>query len=327
MRLLRAIFAWLVLRLIGRRREHAEEEALAHRIVAPKTDKARGAETLMIWLLFAAAACAVLFVVFYAMEASTQALGLTLGGALLLAGIALVVMSKRVLVTEELESEYHEPDVEEADKVTQIVQEGGDGITRKGLLLTAGGVAGGAIVVAAVTPAASLGPLIHTEPLHRTPWRRGVRLVDEHNVPLKADDIEEATFYTGFPEGAFKNDIATAVVIVRLPPPVIHLPPGRRGWAPGGILAYSKSCTHAGCAISLYRYPLFEPTQPAPALVCPCHYSTFNPATGATVEFGPAGRPLPQLPLMIDSAGFLRAGGNLSASPGPGWAGALRRPT
>ena len=28
----------------------------------------------------------------------------------------------------------------------------------------------------------------------------------------------------------------------------------------------------------------------APALVCPCHYSTFDPATGGTVIFGPAGR-------------------------------------
>ena len=41
---------------------------------------------------------------------------------------------------------------------------------------------------------------------------------------------------------------------------MIHLPPARAGWAPGGILAYSKICTHAGCAISLYRYPTFGPT-------------------------------------------------------------------
>ena len=32
------------------------------------------------------------------------------------------------------------------------------------------------------------------------------------------------------------------------------------------------------------------PAEPSPALVCPCHYSTFDPATGGNVTFGPAGR-------------------------------------
>jgi len=47
--------------------------------------------------------------------------------------------------------------------------------------------------------------------------------------------------------------------------------------------------------------------EPKPALVCPCHYSTFDPATGGTVIFGPAGRKLPQTsrswsPLPVDEA-------------------------
>jgi ubiquinol-cytochrome c reductase iron-sulfur subunit len=86
-------------------------------------------------------------------------------------------------------------------------------------------------------------------------------------------------------------------------------------------VAYSKICTHAGCAIALYRKPTFRPVEPEPALVCPCHYSTFNPATGASVIFGPAGRPLPQLPLMIDERGDLRAAGNFSGPVGPSWWG------
>jgi ubiquinol-cytochrome c reductase iron-sulfur subunit len=100
----------------------------------------------------------------------------------------------------------------------------------------------------------------------------------------------------------------------------LQLPPGREGWAPDGILAFSKICTHAGCAIALYRHPLYDPTEPSPALVCPCHYSTFDPARGAQVTFGPAGRPLPQLPLMIASDGGLAAAGNYSGPVGPGWA-------
>jgi ubiquinol-cytochrome c reductase iron-sulfur subunit len=61
--------------------------------------------------------------------------------------------------------------------------------------------------------------------------------------------------------------------------------------------------------------------------VCPCHYSTFDVATGGTVLFGPAGRPLPQLPLLIDGARGLRAAGNFSGPVGPSWWGVRGRPT
>jgi ubiquinol-cytochrome c reductase iron-sulfur subunit len=116
-------------------------------------------------------------------------------------------------------------------------------------------------------------------------------------------------------------------VLVRLDPTAIHLPAGRTGWAPDGILAYSKICTHAGCAIALYRKPTFPVVEPKPALICPCHYSTFDPATGASVTYGPAGRPLPQLPLMIDSEGYLRAAGNFSQRVGPSWWNVRELPT
>ena len=51
------------------------------------------------------------------------------------------------------------------------------------------------------------------------------------------------------------------------------------------------------------------------------HYSTFDPAKGGDVLFGPAGRPLSQLPLEIDAMGELRAGGNFSGPVGPSWWG------
>jgi ubiquinol-cytochrome c reductase iron-sulfur subunit len=111
------------------------------------------------------------------------------------------------------------------------------------------------------------------------------------------------------------------VVIVRVDPAELKLPSGRAGWAPGGIVAYSKICTHAACAVALYRKPTFPEVEARRALVCPCHYSTFDPAQGAKVIFGPAGRPLPQLPLYVDRGGYLRARGNLSGPPGPAWWG------
>jgi len=86
--------------------------------------------------------------------------------------------------------------------------------------------------------------------------------------------------------------IASPLVMVKLAAVDIHLPPERRGWAPEGILAYSKICPHAGCAISLYRYPTYEPTSAGPAFTCPCHYSTFSPGEGGRLIFGPAGRSL-----------------------------------
>ncbi len=125
---------------------------------------------------------------------------------------------------------------------------------------------------------------------------------------------------TAFPQNADQEDLGSPVVVVRVDPATLKLPPARSGWAPEGILAYSKICTHAACAISLFRDPLSPSTESrGPALVCPCHYSTFDVLDGGSVEFGPAGRPLPQLPLRIDSAGLLRAAGSMSGPFGPSW--------
>ena len=71
----------------------------------------------------------------------------------------------------------------------------------------------------------------------------------------------------------------------------------------------------------MYRAPLFTPDEPRPALVCPCHYSTFDPADGGSVTFGPAGRRLPMLPIGIDAKGYLRAKGNFDDEIGPTWWG------
>jgi ubiquinol-cytochrome c reductase iron-sulfur subunit len=313
----------LILGLLGLRRR-ARYEDDAERVVEAGAAEPRAEAAAIVLLLLAAAASAG-FVVAYALDASTQVLGATLAAALGFVAVALIVAAKRLVVSEELSDEYTEPDPQDREEVVQIVVESGSRLTRKRLLAAAASLAGLSLGAALVTPAVSLGPLLDPSGLYRTPWRRGRRLVDAKGAPLRAADINPTAFYTAYPEGASPDEIGSPVVVVRLDPSALQLPPGREGWAPQGILAFSKICTHAGCAVALYRKPTFAPTQPRPALVCPCHYSTFDPARGAEVIFGPAGRPLPQLPLMIDRKGNLRAGGNFSGAVGPAWSGVRKR--
>jgi ubiquinol-cytochrome c reductase iron-sulfur subunit len=304
------------------RRPPARDEA-PPRVVAAAEPSPR-AELVLLALLGLVMACGIGFVVVYALDVSrlTQWLGLCLGGAFAALAASLVVVAYRLTPQEEVEAEYPvAAHSHEVGDIATIVEESGVRFTRKRLVKTAALGAGGALAAAIITPAASFGPVLDTESLSRSPWRRGRRLVDERGRPILAASVERDTFYTAYPESAEREDLAAPLVVVRLAPEELDLPEGRQGWAVEGIVAYSKICTHAACAISLYRKPTFAPTQPRPALVCPCHYSTFDPATGGTVVFGPAGRPLPQLPLEIDREGHLRAGGPYSGDPGPSWWG------
>jgi ubiquinol-cytochrome c reductase iron-sulfur subunit len=321
-RLWRWLVALVALLLGGR--GHEEEGREPERVVAPK-EPDRGAETVVIVALFLAALAAVGFIVIYAIDpvdSRTQLLGIALGLCFALVAGALILIGKRLVPTEEIDEPYPEPEnPDEQEEIARTFEESASGLTRKGLLLAAGGAAGTAIGAAALTPALSLGPALDTKGFYETPWRRGRRLVDSDGRPLRAEDITTETFYTAYPEGAKRDKVGSPVVVVRLPANELELPPARSGWAPRGIVAYSKVCTHAACAVSLYRKPTFPTVQPRRALVCPCHYSTFDPATGGSVIFGPAGRPLPQLPLLVDDAGELRAAGNFSAPVGPSWSG------
>ncbi len=291
---------------------HREPQPRRPRLVPPGT-KQRRAESLLLALLALVMLASLAFIVVYALDRignQTQWLGLCLGLALAFASLACMVIARRLVVTEELAHPYPSEHPHEQDEVAQIIEEGGSRFTRKKLVLVAGGGALGMLGLAAVTPALSLGPALDTDELTRTPWHRGRRLVDEGGRPLAAADVIPGSFWTAYPEGADRELIGSPVVVVRID---------------SGVVAYSKICTHAGCAIALYRKPTFPDVQPRPALVCPCHYSTFDPAQNGKVLFGPAGRPLPRLPLEIDASGHLRAAGNFNEPPGPAWSGVRYR--
>jgi ubiquinol-cytochrome c reductase iron-sulfur subunit len=276
-------------------------------------------ETLVAVLLLLGAALAVAFVVIYiVLQTNTQLLGLAMGGALAMLAAAAIVAGKFVVPqetsVEQRDDLLREPEEKE---VVEMVEAGGEGISRRGLLVGASGVAGAAMVGAAAAPLASLGPPAGV--LHQTPWKSGVRLVNDQNQVYAAGEIQIGAFYTALPEGQDWESFGAGLMVIRLPSSMIHLPASRQSWAPQGIMAFSKICPHAGCAISLYRYPTYQPTSAGPAFTCPCHYSTFTPGDGGQVIFGPAGRPLPQLPLMIDAEGNLRAAGQFDEDLGPSW--------
>jgi ubiquinol-cytochrome c reductase iron-sulfur subunit len=322
------IWRWLVAMLalvfgrVIRRRSGAQQDG--QRIV-PEGTPERRAENVVLILLGIASLFALGFIFTYAefspKSVPNELLGICLGMCFAFIAAALAVIAKRLVVTEQLEEDYPEEHPEQQQEIVQIVRQSGSRITRKRLLLGAGTATATALGAAALTPALSLGPVWYTAPLDRTPWRAGRRLVDKDGHPFLAGGIEQDTFYTAFPEGADKEDIGSPVVVVRVDPSTLQLPRARSNWAPLGILAFSKICTHAGCAVALYRKPTFPALEPQPALMCPCHYSTFDPARAGQVIYGPAGRALPQLPLMIDRAGYLRAAGNFSGPVGPSWWG------
>lgn len=277
-------------------------------------------ELLVAAALVASGVCAAAFVLLYAFESgNTQLLGLSIGLSLSFAALAAVVAGKRVVdQSEAVEERPKLVDDELGREVAGQVVGGAEGVSRRGLLAGAAGVAGAGLGAAAIAPLASLGTDDVSETLKASPWRAGVRLVDENGAPISTDQLEVGSWLTAFAEGSDRRALGSSVAVVQIEEGEVRV---RRDWAPLGIMAYSKICTHAGCAISLFRYPTYQPTSKPPALVCPCHYSTFDVRNGAEVEFGPAGRPLPQLPLRIDAQGHLVAAGALSDNIGPSWWG------
>ncbi len=306
---------WRLGGLRGRSEHHPEEDPSRRSAGAPAW-----AERLVLGLLAAIPPAALGFVALFVLDPDTQLLGLTLAAVLALGAGALVIAS-RFLVPQETKVEQRPrlQDREAVREVEQDTQAGLEGITRRRLLIGAAGAAGAGVAAAVAIPVIALGPGIDDQ-LSRTPWHAGRALVDDQGRPIVGAEVNEGSFITAFPQDADKDDLGAPVVVVRVDPATLNLPPQRRGWAPYGLLAYSKICTHAACAISLYRSPLSPSTQArGPALVCPCHYSTFDVLNGGGVEFGPAGRPLPQLPLSLDASGVLRAAGPMSGPVGPSW--------
>lgn len=180
-------------------------------------------------------------------------------------------------------------------------------VGRRALLLRAVGVVGGLFALGLAAPLASLARP-RRGAAEATVWEAGVRLVDDLDRPVRLESLPPQGLASAWPEGKPRQELA-AVIVVRLPEG-----PGE-GTNPdwvvdGAVVAYSKLCTHMGCPIGLFR------AQDA-ALFCPCHQAEFDAVRGARPVFGPAARPLPQLPLGVDDEGYLVALGDFTERVGP----------
>jgi ubiquinol-cytochrome c reductase iron-sulfur subunit len=139
-------------------------------------------------------------------------------------------------------------------------------------------------------------------------WFAGSRLLTIDGRALRPEDIPLGGVVTVWPEGAVGTERA-AVMVLRLRDEPLE-PTRLDGVADGTLVAYSRLCTHAGCAVALYR----DRDQ---ALFCPCHQATFDARRAAIPTYGPASIALPQLPIGVDEDGDLIALEDLTARPGP----------
>lgn len=149
--------------------------------------------------------------------------------------------------------------------------------------------------------------------LYSTVWKEGQRLLTLDGKPVSLSSLELGSTVTVFPEDKVGSERAQTVLI-RVKEQLLQMPEDRASWTPGGYVAYSRVCTHAGCPVGE-----FEAEQSL--LLCPCHQSTFDVLRAAIPTSGPAARALPQLPIYADADGTLRAGGGFTAPPGPGFWG------
>ncbi|MCJ8503402.1 Rieske 2Fe-2S domain-containing protein [Kocuria flava] len=257
-----------------------------------------------------------------ALQVQNLLLGLGIALGMFGIGIGVVHWARTLMPDHELVESRHAVRTEEqrADAqeiLTTIYDE--SGIKRRPLLRNT------LIGAAVVAPLPFVGLLKDLGPtdldvLKHTLWDEGVRLVrDPSGTPIKASDVTlGSTFHVvpenlaqiGHNEGYLDEKAKAVVLLMRLDPDSVNVSPERQDWNVDGIFAYSKVCTHVGCPVALYE-------QQTHHLLCPCHQSTFDLTNECEVIFGPAARPLPQLPITVDAEGYLVARGDFTEPVGP----------
>ena len=257
---------------------------------------------------------------------SNLALGTSLGLALAALGLGALLWVRYLMPDVEVVEERHElrSDPKERQAFEEEFKEGAAQsqfvkrpLVRRTLML--GTLP---LLAAPIVLLRDMGPLPGTS-LRHTVWSPGRRLlVAGTNQPLTpAQFSAPGSMITIVPDGyADDADALTkaTVILIKFRPGELDIPTTTQGstligtmnWTVDNIVAYSKICTHVGCPVALYE-------QTTHHILCPCHQSTFDASTGATVIFGPAPRPLPQLPMTVDASGYLVAKSDFTQPVGP----------
>jgi ubiquinol-cytochrome c reductase iron-sulfur subunit len=247
-------------------------------------------------------------------------LGLGMAIALFCIGAGAIHWAKTLMPDEEVIAERHEfrsSDEDRAEFVKTVKSGAGSaGLGRRPLIKRTLGLALGLSGLTPLLLLRDLGPLPKDD-LTKTSWKAGTRLVtDPGDRPIKASDLEVGAVAQTLPELApgeertLNNIGKDAVLLIRLRPEDFNLDDERLSWTHEGIIAFSKICSHMGCAVALYE-------QQTKHLLCPCHQSTFDVTRAAKVIFGPAARPLPQLAITVDAEGYLVAQAPFTEPVGP----------
>jgi ubiquinol-cytochrome c reductase iron-sulfur subunit len=272
----------------------------------------------------------------------TPLIGLTMGLAILGVGVAAVQFTKKFIPEEVSIQDRHDGGSSTVDQKT-LVAELGDSfdtstLGRRKLIKRSLFFGGGALGIMAIMP---LGGLI------KNPWAQGddssLWVSDwtpkypgetiylrrytgraDDIVLVRPEDMDAGAMETVFPfresdrgdEEALLHSlkgIRNAVMLIRLrteDADRVIKRKGQESFNYGDYFAYSKICTHLGCPTSLYE-------QQTNRILCPCHQSQFNALEYAKPVFGPAARALPQLPISVNTDGYLVATSDFLEPLGP----------
>ncbi len=276
---------------------------------------------------------------------TTPLYGLLLGIAVLAIGVAMVLIRKKFIPAEISIQDRHDgisPQVERRTLVAELTDAlETSTLARRKLITRTAGLGMGVLGVGAL--------FVFVGGMIKNPWAQGKKSPlwvsgwtpdypgqtifirkdtgrPQDIVLLRPEDLDAGGMETVFPwkEEWRGNDeetlqslrgIRNAVMLIRFRPEDAARAIRRKGQESfnfGDYWAYSKICTHLGCPTSLYE-------QQDQHILCPCHQSQFDALHWGKPIFGPAARALPQLPITVNTDGYLVANGDFIEPLGPAY--------
>ncbi len=273
----------------------------------------------------------------------TPLVGITFGVSVLVIGVAVVLIRKLFIPAELSIQDRHDGPSPEVERRT-LVAELSDALetstlARRKLITRTAGAGVGVLGIGAL--------LVFVGGMVKNPWAKGDKSPlwvsgwtpdyegetiyirrdtgrPEDIVLVRPEDLDAGAMETVFPwKEKWRGDehatlqslrgIRNPVMLIRLRTEDAQKAIKRKGQESfnyGDYFAYSKICTHLGCPTSLFE-------QQTNKILCPCHQSQFLATEWGKPVFGPAARALPQLPITVNSEGFLVANGDYIEPLGP----------